>query len=169
MMVTVPRLGIAATLLVAACGVCIAQPAPSPPVTLFQNVRVFDGKSGALSGPANVLVKGQTIARISADPIAIEPGARTTVIAGNGRTLMPGLIDNHWHTILARPTPTEAIAGDVGYTNLLASVEAAATLMRGFTTVRDMGGPSFGLKRAIDEGLVIGPVSYTHLTLPTKA
>ena len=50
--------------------------------------------------------------------------------------------------------------GDVGYTNLLASVEAAATLMRGFTTVRDMGGPSFGLKRAIDEGLVIGPRIY---------
>jgi hypothetical protein len=64
------------TLFAAACGVCIAQqaPAPSAPVTLFQNVRVFDGKSGALSGPTNVLVKGQVIARISADPIAIEPG-----------------------------------------------------------------------------------------------
>ena len=159
MMVTVTRLAVA-TLLAAACGVCVAQQAPSTPVTLFQNVRVFDGKSGALSGPTNVLVKGQTIARISADPVAIEPDARATVIAGNGRTLMPGLIDNHWHTILARPTPAEAITGDVGYTNLLASVEAAATLMRGFTTVRDMGGPSFALKRAIDEGLVIGPRIY---------
>jgi imidazolonepropionase-like amidohydrolase len=160
MMVTVTRLGIAATLFVAACGVCIAQQAPSTPVTLFQNVRVFDGKSGALSAPTNVLIKGQTIARISADPVAIDADARATVIAGNGRTLMPGLIDNHWHTILARPTPAEAITGDVGYTNLLASVEAAATLMRGFTTVRDMGGPSFALKRAIDEGLVIGPRIY---------
>src|SRR4029450_383536 len=77
-----------------------------------------------------------------------------------GRTLMPGLIDNHWHTMLARPSPTEAIEGDLGYTNLLAGAEAQATLMRGFTTVRDLGGPSFGLKRAIDEGLVVGPRVY---------
>ena len=46
------------------------------------------------------------------------------------------------------------LASDVGYTTLLAGAEATATLMRGFTTVRDMGGPSFGLKRAIDEGVL---------------
>ena len=64
--------------------------------------------------------------------------------------MTPGLIDNHWHTMLARPSPREAIEGDLGYTNLLAGAEAQATLMRGFTAVRDLGGPSFGLKRAID-------------------
>jgi len=157
MMVTVPRLGIAAALFAAACSVCMAQQAPSAPVTLFQNVRVFDGKSGALSGPTNVLVKGHTVARISADPIAIEPDARTTVIAGNGRTLMPGLIDNHWHTMLVRPTPPMLMTSDLGYLTLLAGAEATTTLMRGFTTVRDVGGPSFALKRAIDEGVVAGP------------
>ena len=52
------------------------------------------------------------------------------------------------------------LASDVGYTNLQAGAEATATLMRGFTTVRDMGGPSFGLKRAIDEGIVSGPRIY---------
>ena len=46
---------------------------------------------------------------------------------------------------------------DIGYTNLVAGVEATDTLMRGFTTVRDMGGPAFSLKRAIDEGLIVGP------------
>src|SRR6202044_3480977 len=35
--------------------------------------------------------------------------------------------------------------------------EARQTLMRGFTSVRDMAGPTFGLKRAIDEGLIDGP------------
>jgi len=157
MLATVHRLGIAATLFAAACGVCIAQQAPLAPVTLFQNVRVFDGKSGALSGPTNVLVKGQVIARISADPIAIEPDARSTVIAGSGRTLMPGLIDNHWHTMLVRPTPPMLMTSDLGYLTLLAGAEATTTLMRGFTTVRDVGGPSFALKRAIDEGVVAGP------------
>ncbi len=52
------------------------------------------------------------------------------------------------------------LTSDVGYTNLLAGAEATATLMRGFTTVRDMGGPVFGLKRAIDEGIVTGPRIY---------
>ena len=70
---------------------------------------------------------------------------------------MPGLIDAHWHTILIRPTPEQAIYGDVGFTNLLAGAEARATLMRGFTSVRDLGGPSFGLKQAIDSGVVEGP------------
>jgi imidazolonepropionase-like amidohydrolase len=70
---------------------------------------------------------------------------------------MPGLIDMHWHAMLVRPSPAAAMAADVGYTNLVAGAEATDTLLRGFTTVRDLGGPTFGLKRAIDEGLVAGP------------
>ncbi len=38
-------------------------------VTLFQNVRIFDGKSDRLSGPTNVLVRGNVIQTISAEPI----------------------------------------------------------------------------------------------------
>ena len=70
---------------------------------------------------------------------------------------MPGLIDAHWHAMLVRPTPAQLLVDDVGYLNLVAGAEATDTLMRGFTTVRDVGGPSFGLKRAIDEGIVAGP------------
>jgi imidazolonepropionase-like amidohydrolase len=124
---------------------------------LFENVRIFDGKSGALSAPSNVLIKGNVIASISEDRIEAEG---VIPIAGNGGTLMPGLIDMHWHAMLVRPNPVQVQSNDVGYTNLLAGVEATATLMRGFTTVRDMGGPTFGLKRAIDEGLVPGPRIY---------
>jgi imidazolonepropionase-like amidohydrolase len=127
-------------------------------VTLFQDVRIFDGKSGSLSAPSSVLIKGNVIERISTVPIAAEPGV--TVIAGGGRTLMPGLIDAHWHAMLVRSTPAEVIFGDLGYTNLVAGAEATDTLMRGFTTVRDMGGPAFGLKRAIDRGILPGPRIY---------
>lgn len=123
--------------------------------TLFQDVRIFDGKSSSVSAPSNVLIKGNTIERISTAPITADPG--TTVIAGNGRTLMPGLIDAHWHAMLIRPNPVQAITGDLGYNNIVAGVEATATLMRGFTTVRDVGGPAFGLKAAIDAGLIPGP------------
>ena len=133
----------------------VAPPAPPTPV-LFKNVRVFDGKSGALSPPSNVLVRGNRIERISATAITDRP-AETTVIDGGGRTLMPGLIDAHWHAMLVRPTPAQAMNWDLGYTTLVAAAEATDTLMRGFTTVRDLGGPVFSLKRAIDDGLVAGP------------
>lgn len=157
------------TAMLALSGACMAHEAPGaaapapvaaqpPAATLFQNVRIYDGKASTLSGPANVLVEGNRIARISSAPIAAGPS--TTVIAGEGRTLMPGLIDMHWHTLLVRPTPAAAIAGDIGYNNLMAGAEATDTLMRGFTTVRDLGGPAFGLKQAIDEGIVVGPRIY---------
>jgi imidazolonepropionase-like amidohydrolase len=61
--------------------------------------------------------------------------------------------------MLARATPADSF-GDVGFNNLNAGDEATDTLMRGFTTVRDVGGPAFGLKRAIDEGIVKGPRIY---------
>jgi len=146
---------LAAAWLLSACAAGVAQTAEA---TLFQNVRIYDGKSASLSGPSHVLVRGQVIERISATPIAPPPSA--AVIDGQGRTLMPGLIDNHWHTMLAAPSMMTTLEGDLGYLTLLAAAEARATLMRGFTTVRDLGGPSFALKRAIDEGLVVGPRIY---------
>ena len=151
-----------ATLLVSVWMPSIGAQAQSAPPgnasTLFQDVRIFDGKGSPLSAPSNVLVKGNVIERISAAAISPEPG--TTVIAGGGRTLMPGLIDAHWHATMVRSTPPQLLTSGVGYSTLLAGAEATATLMRGFTTVRDMGGPAFDLKRAIDEGLLPGPRIY---------
>jgi len=141
------------------CGLAVpleAQTQP-PAATVFQNVRIFDGKSGQLSGPSYVLVRGNSIERIASTPIVTNRIADAVVIDGGGRTLMPGLIDMHWHAMLVRPSPAAAMAADVGYTNLVAGAEATDTLLRGFTTVRDLGGSTFGLKRAIDEDIVVGP------------
>ncbi len=129
----------------------------SGPTTLFENVRVFDGTGSALSEPTNVLVRGNLIQKITNAPIPVDRMATTTIINGGGRTLMPGLIDAHWHAMLIRLTPAQTIHGDVGFSNLAAGAEATDTLMRGFTTVRDVGGPVFGLKQAIDAGIVKGP------------
>jgi imidazolonepropionase-like amidohydrolase len=126
--------------------------------TLFLNVHILNGSGARLSAPSNVLVRDNTIARISTASIEVEPSF--TVVQGNGRTLMPGLIDMHWHAMMVRPTAAAMIADDVGYSNLVAGAEATDTLMRGFTTVRDMAGPVFGLKRSIDEGIVVGPRVY---------
>jgi imidazolonepropionase-like amidohydrolase len=129
-------------------------------VTMFQNVRIFDGTGDKLSGPSHVLVRGNKIEKISAEPLPIDRRADTVMVEGAGRTLMPGLIDMHWHTILVRPTPSQSLTWDIGYANLVAADEAEDTLMRGFTTVRDLGGPSFSLKRAIDDGVTPGPRIY---------
>ena len=130
------------------------------PVTLFSNVRIFDGKSDKLSAPSNVLVRGNVIEKISDKPSPTDRRADTVLIDGGGRTLMPGLIDAHWHAMLATTPLNELMTIDDGYLNLLAGREAENTLMRGFTTIRDCGGPTFGLKRAIDEGVVVGPRIY---------
>ena len=137
-----------------------AQNPAAEPVTLFQNVRIFDGKSGTLSVPSHLLVRGNKIEKISTTPLPVDRRADTLLIDGGGRTLMPGLIDMHWHTFLVRPTPAELLTADVGYLYLMAGAEAGDTLMRGFTTVRDVGGPSFGLKQAVDTGVVAGPRIY---------
>jgi len=148
------------TLAAVLCLVHTAHAAEPPALTVFENVRIFDGKSEQLSANMNVLVRGNTIEKISKDPIPIDGSSSAKMIAGGGRTLMPGLIDAHWHAMLVRPTPAALLVDDVGYLNLVAGDEATDTLMRGFTTVRDVGGPSFGLKRAIDEGIIAGPRIY---------
>jgi imidazolonepropionase-like amidohydrolase len=146
-----------------------APPPATGPVTLFQNVRIFDGKSERLSGPSDVLVRGRTIERI-APAGSIQPAteAGATVIPGGGRVLMPGLIDAHWHTMLLALPADVAIFADIGFLNLVAGVNAEATLLRGFTSVRDMGGPAFGLKRAIDAGIVVGPRIYPSGAMITQ-
>jgi imidazolonepropionase-like amidohydrolase len=128
--------------------------------TLLQNVRIFDGKSDTLSAPSDVLVKGNTIERISASPITVDTKTGVRVIVANGRVSMPGLIDAHWHAFMAATPQMLLMTADSSYLHLLAARQAEATMMRGFTTVRDLGGPVFGLKRAIDEGVMLGPRIY---------
>ncbi|HKD77199.1 MAG TPA: hypothetical protein VKB76_16960, partial [Ktedonobacterales bacterium] len=105
-------------------------------LTLFKNVRIFDGKAEKLTDPSNVMVRGNIIERVSRETIQSPADANVTVIDGGGRTLMPGLIDVHWHAMLIRSTPAQGIVGDVGYNNIAAGAEATDTLLRGFTTVR---------------------------------
>jgi imidazolonepropionase-like amidohydrolase len=129
----------------------------SPPIVL-SNFRLFDGRSPALREGLRLIVEGGRIRSIApGDPGASE-GAH--VMDCGGRVVMPGLIDAHWHSVFAALPISSLFAADVGYIFLAASREAERTLMRGFTTIRDLGGPSFPLKQAIDEGLVTGPRIY---------
>jgi imidazolonepropionase-like amidohydrolase len=133
---------------------------PGKPVRpiLFRNLRLFDGLSPGLRDGVQVLVEGSRVRSIDASHAA-PPGDAELVDCG-GRTLMPGLIDAHWHCMFA-PLPLPVLmTADIGYVHLAAAAEAERTLLRGFTTVRDVGGPCFALKRAIDEGMIAGPRIY---------
>lgn len=132
-----------------------APPAFATPAVLFRDVRVFDGVGPELSAPTQVMVRGN---RIEAIGPALEAGD-AKVIDGRGRTLMPGLIDVHVHmtfgamdmATLNSPELTPESAGRA------AALGAEKMLLRGITSVRDMGGPIFPLKAAIDAGQVKGP------------
>jgi len=124
---------------------------------LFTDVRVFDGTSDTLSAPTNVLVRGNVIAEIGEDAEATAPDG--VVIDGRGRTLMPGMIDNHVHMMFNSLSPAQMSDPDMGLEKVmqLSAGQARAMLLRGFTSVRDVGGPSFELKRLIDSGRLMGP------------
>ena len=131
--------------------------ATQPKGTLFENVRIFDGIGDKLSAPSNVLVVGNIIKSVSTAAIAAPSGVSLTRIQGGGRTLMPGLIDGHTHIMFATVPQLVILTSDIGFVNVAAAKAANDTLLRGFTSIRDMGGPAFGLKRGIDSGIVAGP------------
>ena len=123
---------------------------------LFREVRVLDTARGTLGAPTDVLVRGNRIAAIGD---GARPTASARVIEGHGRTLMPGLIDVHWHSTFTALSQADLLAPDASPEKLAATVatESARTLLRGFTSVRDAGGPIFELKAAIDAGKMPGP------------
>jgi len=124
---------------------------------LFRDVRVFDARRGRLGDPSQVLVRGRLIEAIAPLGAEVAEATGARVVDGGRRTLMPGLIDAHWHTMMAAAPLAALLDGDFSYLVLVAGRAASETLLRGFTTVRDVGGPAFGLKQAIDSGIASGP------------
>ncbi|GAB4143603.1 MAG: amidohydrolase family protein [Cyanobacteria bacterium J069] len=150
-------------------GFARSQPAPNLPEpaanrVLFQNVQIFNGTSAQLSAPSNVLVVDNTIERISTSPIPIPADLRTVLINGDGRVLMPGLIDAHAHVFLEGVAGQAALfeagaGGDAVVQQIFRAAGESANrlLLNGFTGVRDLSGPVFDLKKAIDQGQLVGP------------
>lgn len=151
-----PR-GLLATLLAGLllAGTATAEDAGSGGI-LFDNVRIFDGYSAQLTPPTRVLLRGNQITAIGAE---LEADADVRVINGRGHTLMPGLIDVHVHLTFSALAMPDLLSPDLtaASAEAAAAKEAEAMLMRGFTAVRDLGGPVWGVKAGIDAGRYIGP------------
>jgi imidazolonepropionase-like amidohydrolase len=120
---------------------------------LIRNVNIFDGRSDVLLRSANVLIEKNLIKTISTSSIDAEDAL---IIEGNGMTLMPGLIDVHTHIALTQ-NPTEVVTWSESKVAIAATTSAKQMLLRGFTTVRDVGANTIDLARAIDAGIVTGP------------
>jgi imidazolonepropionase-like amidohydrolase len=133
--------------------ICTGQPNK----IIFENVRILNSKNGTLTPLRHVLIEGNTISLIS--PTPIQPTAGSTVIPGNGRTLLPGLIDVHVHLVFGALTMPDMLSPGLNDSVIVAKAgeQAERMLLRGFTSVRDAGGPIFPLKAAIDKGQIKGP------------
>ena len=122
-------------------------------VTLITNAKIFDGVNEKLI-EGDILVENNLIKQVGGN---IEAPGGATVIDAGGKTVIPGLIDMHWHMALAELPMTFLFTGDAFEVGIRSTIASPKTLMRGFTTVRDMGGNVFSLKKLIDQGLVVGP------------
>src|SRR2546422_8124429 len=122
--------------------------------TLFRNFRMLDPERDELLGGCESLVEGETIGEGAERPIRASDAA---VVDCGGRTLMPGLIDCHAHVILSEVVIRQLENVPLTLMTARAAVAMKAMLERGFTTVRDTGGADWGLKAAVDQGLIEGP------------
>jgi imidazolonepropionase-like amidohydrolase len=134
--------------------VAIASAETAIPSTLITNVDIFDGKSDKLATGMTVLVEGKLIKRIG-KTLWAEDGA--TIIDGGGRTLMPGLIDMHTHVMFKYGVGPTRIDIDPAAAGAIALETMQFYMRMGYTTLRDVGGNSLGLARALAAGRIKGP------------
>jgi imidazolonepropionase-like amidohydrolase len=124
---------------------------------IVRNVRVFDGVSDKTQDGVDVLIDGPHVVAVSSSPVAGDASDGVIEIDGKGRFLMPGLSDAHVHLMGNANTMVDFLQGPTGslYGNTIA--EAKRMLLRGFTTVRDMGGDTAPVKALVDKGVFEGP------------
>ena len=114
---------------------------------LFENARIVDGTSPEAGEPASVLIEGNIIREVG--PSVRSESAERIDLAG--RTLMPGLIDAHVHVIAGMANLGQNAKLPDPVVTVRAFKIMGEMLMRGFTTVRDLGGATSGLAAAAAE------------------
>jgi imidazolonepropionase-like amidohydrolase len=151
------------SVLAGGCPAASQAAAESGPPILLRPTRVFDGLDPRPHEGWSVLVRGERI-EAAGPNLAVPPGAR--VIDLPGMTLMPGMIEGHSHLFLHPYNETswddQVLKEALALRTARAVNHARATLLAGFTTVRDLGTEGAGhadagLKQAIDQGIVPGP------------
>jgi len=150
------------------CGLALgAEPAPAQPVTVIRAGTLIDGVSGSAKANQTIVIRGNRIESVGSG--AAPAGAR--VIDLSGATVLPGMIDGHTHVFLQGEEPAEGgydvqlLKYPLAYRAARAVVAARRALEQGFTTIRDVetegaGYGDVGIKRAIEEGIIPGPLMF---------
>lgn len=128
-------------------------------VIIIKNISVFNGVDEELK-VSDVLIRGNMIEGVSTIGFAEESNPETQIIDGTGKFVIPGLIDAHTHITfqdLEVPLARATMEVDWATINLIAVKAAERQLMRGFTTIRNMGGNAIPLAKVIDRGILPGP------------
>ena len=122
---------------------------------VFEGCRVFDGVSAEPRENATVVVEDGRIKEVADGALRVPADAER--VACGGRTLMPGLIDAHFHALLVdlNIPALDDMPASLLHQHARHNLESA--LRRGFTTVRDAGGADLGLALAVERGLIAGP------------
>ncbi len=142
-----------------ACSLMVSVSVTAQTTILINNVQIFNGKEEKII-LGNVLIENNLITKVSTTPIAINKSADTKIINGEGKFLMPGLIDAHTHVMMESLNMMELMNSDIEFITVNAIKSVENDLMQGFTTFRDLAGPAFGIQKAIDKGLIKGPRIY---------
>ncbi len=140
----------------------MAAQASEPPVTVIRAGRLVDVVAGRVLRNQTIVVRGNTIVAVGGDP-EIPAGAR--IIDLSTSTVLPGLVDCHTHLAdLASAEPMDILHKSAVETAYAAIPNARATLLAGFTTVRDVGVyrafNDAAMRDAIAKGLIVGPRMY---------
>jgi imidazolonepropionase-like amidohydrolase len=160
------RVGLAAALVAATPFFLTARQPPATTandaVTVLRPARVFDGD--AVHAGWVVRVKGERIDAVGPEPSVAASGAKVVDLPGT--TLMPGLVEGHSHVLL-HAYDEASWTDQVSREGLALRVARAtnhlrATIMSGFTTIRDLGTEGAGyadveLKQAVNDGIIPGP------------
>ncbi len=122
--------------------------------TTILNGTLLDTETMAMIGERHLTLEGDTVVEVGETR---PTGAADRTIDARGRFVLPGFIDAHVHHVITtmnfhRLRRLSSVELALGMARL-----AEATVLRGFTTVRDTGGDVAGLVRAIDTGLCDGP------------
>jgi len=126
----------------------------TPTSLRFTNLALLDPAFDEPRGGYEILVEGDRFAEVSDRPIAARSAE---VIDCGGRVVMPGLIDCHVHCMHSEVYMRRMEDVPLTLATARAAVRLRSMLDRGFTTVRDTGGTDWGVKAAVDQGLIVGP------------
>jgi imidazolonepropionase-like amidohydrolase len=121
---------------------------------LLRNLELLDLEAGEVLGGVEILIEGDRFKEVSETPIRAD---RADVVDCAGGVVLPGLIDCHVHCMHSEVYMRRMEEVPLTLATARAAVRLGSMLDRGFTTVRDTGGTDWGVKSAVEQGLIVGP------------